>query len=220
MRDTIKIVLVDDEVLFRKGILFLLDREENIKVVHEASNGVELLDYLKRAVVLPDIVMTDLKMPLLDGVEATRILHAEFPTIKVIALTSYDSISFVRNMIDMGAASYIVKNATPQELITTIREVGDKGFFYNDNVLRILQDDGTTNKKARNNGSNHFLTNREVEILQLICDQKTTAEIADVLFISPRTVEGHRNNLLLKTESKNIAGLVVYAIQNNIVATY
>ncbi|MDG2433885.1 response regulator transcription factor [Flavobacterium sp.] len=220
MSDPIKIVLVDDELLFRKGILFLLEREDNIEVVFEASNGMELIDFLNTAETLPDIVITDLKMPFLDGVEATKIIHKEFPQIKIIALTSYDSNSFVANMIDMGASSYLVKNATPQELIKTITEVAYKGFYYNENVLKIIREDLSTNKNNKNGISNHFLTNREVEVLQLICEQKTTAEIGEILFISPRTVEGHRNNLLLKTESKNIAGLVFYAIQNNIVTVY
>ena len=220
MNDTIKIVLVDDEVLFRKGIAFLLDREANIEIVYEASNGVELIDFLSQATTLPDIVMTDLKMPFLDGVEATKIIHTEFPDIKIIALTSYDSNSFVANMIDMGASSYVIKSATPQELIKTIEEVANNGFYYNEHVLKIIQDDFITNKNNRNSIDNHFLTNREIEVLQLICEQKTTAEIGEVLFISPRTVEGHRNNLLLKTESKNIAGLVFFAIQNNIVTVY
>jgi DNA-binding NarL/FixJ family response regulator len=220
MSETIKIVLVDDELLFRKGILFLLEREDNIEVVYEASNGIELIDFLNQATTLPDIVITDLKMPFLDGVEATKIIHKEFPEIKIIALTSYDSNSFVANMIDMGASSYIVKNATPQELIKTITEVARKGFFYNENVMKIIQEDFSTNKNNKKGITNHFLTNREVEVLQLICEQKTTAEIGEILFISPRTVEGHRNNLLLKTESKNIAGLVFYAIQNNIVIVY
>lgn len=220
MNDTIKIVLVDDELLFRKGIAFLLDREPNIEIVFEASNGVELIEFLRKATALPDIIMTDLKMPFLDGIEATKIIHKEFPGIRIIALTSYDSNSFVANMIDMGAASYVIKSATPQELIKTIREVAANGYYYNENVLKIIQDDFTTNKHNRNSIDNHFLTNREIEVLQLICEQKTTAEIGEILFISPRTVEGHRNNLLLKTESKNIAGLVFYAIQNNIVIVY
>lgn len=220
MSDTIKIVLVDDELLFRKGISFLLEREENIEVVYEASNGLELITFLNNATILPDIVITDLKMPLLDGVEATKIISQHFPIIKIIALTSYDSNSFVANMIEMGAASYLVKNATPQELVKTILEVAHKGFFYNDQVMKIIRDDFAADKNAKNGFNNHFLTNREVEVLRLICEQKTTAEIGEMLFISPRTVEGHRNNLLVKTESKNIAGLVFYAIQHNIVVIY
>ncbi|WP_339920835.1 response regulator transcription factor [uncultured Flavobacterium sp.] len=216
MNDTIKIVLVDDEVLFRKGISFLLGREENIEIIHEASNGLELISFLKESSQLPDIIITDLKMPLLNGVEATKIIHKDFPQIKIIALTSYDSKSFVANMIDIGAVSYIVKNATPQELLRTIQEVANKGFYYNDTVMKIIQDTVLTSKNNKSKLDSGFLTSRELEVLQLICDQKTTIEIGEKLFISPRTVEGHRNNLLLKTESRNIAGLVVFAIQNEI----
>ncbi len=216
MNETIKIALVDDEVLFRKGISFLLLREENLDIIHEASNGLELISFLKESKQLPDIIITDLKMPLLNGVEATKIIRKEFPGIKIIALTSYDSKSFIANMIDIGAVSYIVKNATPQELLKTIQEVANKGFYYNDAVMKIIQGTVLTPKNSKSKLDSDFLTSRELEVLQLICDQKTTAEIGEVLFISPRTVEGHRNNLLLKTESRNIAGLVVFAIQNEI----
>lgn len=218
MNDTIKIVLVDDEVLFRKGIFFLLAREQNIEVVFEASDGVELIDFLKENKQKPDIVIMDLKMPLLNGIEATKIIHKDFSDIKIIALTSYDSKSFIANMIDVGAVSYLIKNATPQELLVTINEVAAKGFYYSDYVLSIIQNDIVTNKKSKCNLDTGFITSRELEVLQLICKQKSTIEIGEKLFISPRTVEGHRNNLLLKTESKNIAGLVVFAIQNQIVS--
>lgn len=216
MNDIIKIVLVDDEILFRKGISFLLDREENIEIIHEASNGLELISFLKETKELPDIIITDLKMPLLNGVEATKIIHKDFPQIKIIALTSYDTKSFIANMIDIGAVSYIVKNATPQELLGTIQEVAKKGFYYNERVRKIIQDTALNAKNNKSKLDSGFLTARELEVLHLICDQKTTVEIGEILFISPRTVEGHRNNLLLKTESRNIAGLVVFAIQNEI----
>lgn len=217
MNDNIKIVLVDDEILFRKGISFLLEREKNIDIIYEASGGSELISFLKESTILPDIVMMDLKMPGINGVEATKILHKDFPEIKIIALTSYDSKSFVANMIAVGAVSYLIKNSTPQQLLTTINEVAVNGFYYSAYVLKIIQDDFLTNKKAKSSFDTTFLTTREIEILQLICLQKSAVEIAEQLFISPRTVEGHRNNLLLKTESRNIAGLVVYAIQNEIV---
>lgn len=217
MNDNIKIVLVDDEILFRKGISFLLEREKNIDIIYEASGGSELISFLKESTILPDIVMMDLKMPGINGVEATKILHKDFPEIKIIALTSYDSKSFVANMIAVGAVSYLIKNSTPQQLLTTINEVAVNGFYYSAYVLKIIQDDFLTNKKAKSSFDTTFLTTREIEILQLICHQKNAVEIAEQLFISPRTVEGHRNNLLLKTESRNIAGLVVYAIQNEIV---
>ena len=216
MNDNIKIVLVDDEILFRKGISFLLEREKNIDIIYEASGGSELISFLKESTILPDIVMMDLKMPGINGVEATKILHKDFPEIKIIALTSYDSKSFVANMIDVGAVSYLIKNATPQELLTTIKEVASKGFYYTDYVMKIIQADVLTNKRTKSNFDSNFLSPREIEVLKLICIQKSTVEIAEQLFISPRTVEGHRNNLLLKTESRNIAGLVVYAVQNEL----
>jgi DNA-binding NarL/FixJ family response regulator len=212
METPIKIILVDDEVLFRKGIAFLLEREENLEVIFEASNGSELVSYLNKSSSQPDIVIIDLKMPVLNGVEATKIIHKKFPEIKIIALTSYDTKSFVVNMLQVGAVSYLIKNATPKELIYTINEVNTKGFYYNDYVLKIIQE--TKNTKCNLDAS--FLSTREIEVLRLICRQKSTVEIAEELFISPRTVEGHRNNLLLKTESRNTAGLVVYAIQNEI----
>lgn len=219
MKSNIKIVLADDEVLFRKGISFILERETDIEVLYEASNGRELIDFLEQNTVHPDIIIMDLKMPLLNGVEATKLIHVNFPDVKIIALSSYDTKSFVANMIDVGAVSYLVKNATPQELLKTVREVYSVGFYYNEYILSIIKN------TVIDNSSKGFLeetslTARENEVLQLICEQKTTAEIAEILFISPRTVDGHRNNLLLKTNSKNIAGLVVYAIQNKIILIY
>lgn len=208
---------MDDEILFRKGISFLLSREKNIDIIFEAADGEELIDFLQNNLKKhPDIIIMDLKMPGINGVEATKIIHAEFPKIKIIALTSYNSKSFIANMIDVGAVSYLIKNATPLELITTINEVALKGFYYTDDVMKIIQDDVLTSKKTKSIFDNNFLTTREMDVLKLICYQKSTIEIAEDLFISPRTVEGHRNNLLLKTESRNIAGLVVYAVQNEI----
>jgi len=218
MIKTIKIIIVDDEILFRKGISFLLGREANIKIIFEAANGDELISFLRNNKSNhPDIIIMDLKMPIINGVEATKIIHAEFPELKIIALTSYNSKSFVANMIDVGAVSYVIKNATPQELMKTINEVSKKGFYYTDYVMKIIQADLLTNKKTKSNFDSNFLSPREIEVLKLICTQKSTVEIAEQLFISPRTVEGHRNNLLLKTDSRNIAGLVVYAVQNQFI---
>ncbi|MFB9077021.1 response regulator [Flavobacterium procerum] len=216
MSNAVKIALVDDEVLFRKGIAFLLQREENIEILFEASNGEELILQLNQKETKPDIIIMDLKMPILNGVEATKIIRKSFPDIKIIALTSYDTKSFIANMIQVGAVAYLIKNTTPKDLIKTINEVAQKGFYYNENVLKTIQETIVSPKNSRGGLETNFLSSREVEILQLICQQKTTAEIAEHLFLSPRTVEGHRNNLLLKTESRNIAGLVVYAIQNEI----
>ena len=218
MNTKINKVLADDEVLFRKGISFLLQRESNFNIVFEANDGQELVDYLKSVETLPDIVITDLKMPNLNGVETTKILHADFPELKVIALTSYNTPSFISNMIQVGAVSYIVKNASPEEVVLTINEVANKGFYYNEEVMKVIYKDIISGKQsAKSDLDSMQLTTREIEILKLICKQYNAVEIAETLSISPRTAEGHRNNLLLKTQTKNIAGLVVYAIQNNII---
>lgn len=221
MADTIKIALADDEVLFRKGIAFLLQRKKNIDVIFEASNGQELISFLrenKEKGTNPDIIIIDLKMPVTNGVEATKIIHAEFPDIRVIALSSYNTKSFIANMIDVGAASYLVKNTTPQELLTTIGEVYENGFYYNEDVLQVIHEYLISPKKKVKRLLDEQLTNREVEVLQLICKQHSGAEIAEKLFLSARTVEGHRNNLLRKTECKNMIGLIIYAINNEYVS--
>ncbi|NQX77156.1 response regulator transcription factor [Gilvibacter sp.] len=214
--DKIRIGLADDEELFRKGIAFILEREADFEVVFEAENGQKLLDTLATMDDLPDVVLTDLKMPMVNGIEATKAVLKKYPAIKVIALTSYNTRGFIANMVDIGAAAFLVKNSTPKTVKHTVREVVKRGFYYNYQVMQIIQDE-LQGAPSRSLNVAEELTAREKEVLQLICDQFTTHEIADKLFISPRTVEGHRNNLLQKTESKNVAGLVLFAIRHNLV---
>ncbi|MFT7351218.1 MAG: DNA-binding NarL/FixJ family response regulator [Flavobacterium sp.] len=216
--EKIKLILVDDEVLFRKGIAYLLQSEKNIEVVFEAEKGEELINYLRLTHDFPDVILMDLKMPILNGVEATKIINKEFPNLKIIALTSYNTEAFIANIIEVGASTYIVKNATPAKMLLAINKVYEKGFYYDDLVYSVIQKGITQNGGIKSNLDSDFLTKREAEILQLICEQMSSSEIGDKLFISSRTVEGHRNNILLKTGCKNIAGLVVYAIKNKLVA--
>lgn len=136
-----KLIIADDEPLFRNGISFILEREDDIEVICEVSDGTELISYLKDNAEHPDIIIMDLKMPLLNGVDATRIVTEEFPAIKIIALTSYYTKPFIANMISLGAASYLVKNTTPQQLLTTIREVAKKGYYYDEKILEVINDD-------------------------------------------------------------------------------
>ncbi len=219
MSNQIKIVLADDELLFRQGLRAILSREKDFDILFDATDGQDLMDQLRDSDTLPDVILTDLKMPELNGVEATKLIHKEFPDIKTIALTSYFSKPFIVNMISIGAVAYLAKNSTPKLMVTTIKEVHEKGFYYDTQVLKFIQEGllNPSEKKLKSNFDTTYFTKREKEVLELICKQHTTNEIAEALFISPRTVEGHRNNLLLKTESKNIAGLVVYAIQHKIV---
>lgn len=219
MNDIIKIAIADDEVLFRQGVSFILSKEVNFDIVLQAADGADLLAQLKNSDDLPEIILMDLKMPNLNGVEATKIIKKEYPDIKIIAITSYYSKPFISNMIATGAVAYLAKNTPPKEVVATVNAVANKGFCYNDNVMQVIQENmlNPDAKATRSYFDLDYLTKREAEVLKLICDQKTTNEIAEALFISPRTVEGHRNNLLLKTESKNVAGLVVFAFQRKIV---
>lgn len=219
MTDKIKIAIADDELLFRKGVVFMLEREEDIEIVFEASNGEELVNYLNDGInKMPDIILMDLKMPLLNGVEATKKIHKNFPDIRIIALTSYDTKPFILNMINEGASSYLIKNASPVEMIRTIRIVAEVGFYYNELIMCILHDAKSFGNRAiKSELDENYFTSREKDVLELICLQDNTNEIAEKLHISPRTVEGHRTNLFLKTQAKNVAGLVVYAIQNKVV---
>ncbi|MFN0728340.1 response regulator [Polaribacter gochangensis] len=214
----IKIALADDEQLFREGISFLLQREKNFEVLFEAKNGQELIDALD-VKNIPDVILMDLKMPILNGIETTKIIHKKYPSIKIIALTSYDGNSFITNMIDVGASSYLLKNTSPKVVVHTINQVFEKGFYYDEKVLKTIQGTihSSSGKKIKSDLDKKLLSKRERQILELICAQFTTAEIAKKLFISKRTVEGHRNNLLQKTASKNVAGLVIYGIQKRLI---
>ena len=215
----INIVIADDEQLFRSGIHFLLNREENFNVIFEAENGKELVDFISNTEVFPDVILMDLKMPEMNGIEATKEIHKSHPDIKIIALTSFDGKSFITNMIDVGASSYLLKNTSPKMVIRTINEVYNKGFYYGEKVLKIIHENvnSSSGKRIKSDLDKNLLSKREIDVLELICEQYTTAEVAEKLFISPRTVEGHRNNLLLKTQSKNIAGLVIYGIQKKLI---
>ncbi len=218
MSNRIKIAIADDEQLFRKGITFLLEKEERFEIILEAENGQQLIDAINPEN-FPDIILMDLKMPILNGVETTKIIHKNFPDIKIIALTSYDGKSFITNMIDVGASSYLLKNTSPKIVVHTIKEVFEKGFYYDEKVLKTIHENllSSSGKRIKSDLDKRLLSNREIEVLELICEQYTTSEIAEKLFISPRTVDGHRNTLLLKTGSKNVAGLVIYGIQKKLI---
>ena len=219
MKPKINIAVVDDEELFRSGIVFLLNRENDFNVAFESENGQDLITKLSVISEKPDIILMDLKMPELNGVETTKIVHKKFPECKVIALTSYDGKAFITNMIDVGASSYLLKNTNPKTVVQTIREVHEKGFFYDEKVLKTIHENinSSSGKRIKSDLDKKLLSKREMEVLELICQQYTTSEIAEKIFLSPRTVEGHRNNLLLKTQSKNVAGLVIYGIQKNLI---
>lgn len=220
MESKIKIALADDELLFRQGLISILGNEDTIEIIFDAEDGNDLLSKLKASKIKPDIIVTDLKMPNLNGVEVTKVIRKKYPEIKIIALTSYFTKPFIINMISIGAVAYLAKNSTPSLMIQTIKEVNEKGFFYDGEVLKYVHESmsSTKNKKLTTDFDKTHFTKRELEVLKLICKQLTARDIAEKLFISDRTVEGHRNTLLSKTDSKNIAGLVIYALKNKLIS--
>ena len=215
----INVAIADDEELFRVGLAHILSRDPSITIVHEASNGKELLEYLANNEQLPDIIITDIKMPELNGVEATKVINQLYGEVGIIALTTYNTKPFIRNMLDVGASAYLVKNSAPSKVIHTIKQVYYNGFYYDKHVMKVVKERSFNNGNVDNKTvfDDDFLTQREREVLELICKQLTSQEMSEALYISKRTVEVHRKNLLEKIKVKNIAGLVIFAIRNNLV---
>lgn len=215
----INVVIADDEELFRVGISYILSRDKEINILYEATNGRELIDFLKTSDTLPDVIITDIKMPELNGVEATKLISEAYPEVGIIALTTYNTKAFIRNMISVGASAYLVKNSSPEKVIHTIKQVYYNGFYYDNKVMETLSENGkSSGEDDKSIFDDDFLTRREKEILDLICKQYTNQEISKLLFISSRTVEVHRKNIIEKADVKNIAGLVIFAIKNHLVS--
>jgi len=211
----IKISLVDDHKLFRSGINALLSTNGTYKVVSESDNGKAFIDIVQEA--QPEIVMMDLEMPEMDGMETTKVLKEKFPEVKVIMLSMHDDEKFIAHMMSIGARGYLLKNADPEEIELAINSVAETGYFFTDLVSRATLQGLTNGGKVKPSFKpGNDLTERELEVLQLICREKTAAEIGEALFISPRTVEGHRNNIILKTGARNTAGIVVFAMKNGL----
>lgn len=207
----IRIALADDQVLFRRGMTLLMRDMEDIQVVFECSNGQELLTGLRDNAV--DLVLLDLDMPVMDGKETLARLQAEHPQVKVIMLSMFTEKVFIVQLMELGANAYLVKTSEPEEIEDAIRAVATTGYYFNDLVGGDLLHGLVTRKRlAPSFNEVDPLTERELEVLRAICQEMTTTEIAGKLFLSPRTVEGHRNNILIKTGAKNTAGLVVYAL--------
>ena len=212
----IKIAIADDYKIYRDGLKVGLATDDNLEVVLEADNGEDLINGLEKA--KPDVIIMDLKMPIMDGMEATKEVRKRFNSIKVLVVTMYEDDKFIIHLMENGANGYLLKNAESDEILKSIYAVHENGYYFNDLVNKALLKKLVLkgNFKPSFNQDVEF-TERELEVLKLICEEKTAAEIAKEIFLSPRSVEGIRQRLIEKVGVRNTAGLVMFAIKNGIV---
>ena len=207
------VIIVDDHTLFRNGLRILLNTLEDYQVIGEASNGKQFLELLEKNV--PDLVLLDINMPVMDGIEAATIAQKLYPDLKIITLSMYGEEDYYYKMVNAGVKGFVLKNSDIKEVKTALDVVYDGGSFFSSELLQNLVASLKSSSKSKE--SHTELSEREMEILILICQGLSNQEIGDKLFISKRTVDKHRANILEKSESKNTAQLVVYAITNKLV---
>ncbi|MBU1036143.1 MAG: response regulator transcription factor [Actinobacteria bacterium] len=213
----IRLMIVDDHTIVRKGIRSLLENNEKIEIVGEAKNGNEAIDKFRQ--VIPDIVLMDIAMPILNGMEATRQIKKQFPEVKVLILSMYNNEEYIMNCLEFGASGYMNKQTSPEDLILAINTVYKGEYFVSPSFskevikkyIEIIKD---IDKKA----NYKELTNREREILQLIAESYSNKEIAKLLYISVKTVETHRTHLMDKLDIHNSVELTKYAIRKGIIS--
>jgi DNA-binding NarL/FixJ family response regulator len=217
----IKVAIADDHKIFRKGVILSLRPYTNIIFVLEADHGQQLLDGLQELSGTenqPDVVLMDLRMPMKDGIETTKVVAKQFPNIHIIALTMFEDERFVSHMMEIGANGYLLKSADPGEIKRAIMEVMSKGYYLNNFVNRILlKKSHAKTKSIPSLNSEITLNERERDVIKYICMEFTAQEIAQKLEVSPRTVEAIKDRLMERFGAKNTAGLVFFAVKNNLV---
>lgn len=214
----IRIVIADDHSIIRSGLKMLFRGEPRFAVVGEAGNGREALDLIGR--LRPDVAILDISMPVLGGIEATRLIREEYPQTKVLILTIYENEEYVHQMVRAGASGYVLKDAGKKDLFAAVRAIAGGERFFSPGVSKMIieefikQSQGGLRMKQQ---TSDRLTGRETEILRYIAGGMTNSEIAEKLFLSPRTIDTHRNNLMQKLDIHDVAGLVRYAIEAGLV---
>ncbi len=217
MENKVKVLLVDDHDMFRDGVKLLLSSSQFTEVVGESRNGQEFLELYPS--VKPDVVLMDISMPVMDGIEASQIAAVRFPGIKIIALTMFGDEKYYYKLIRAGIKGFILKSSGISELLNAIKEVFEgRNYFSNELLIKLINNLYTSKSdNGADDSKNDKLSKREIEVLKEIAAGLSNDEIADKLHISVTTVRSHRSNLLLKTGTNNTASLIMYAIKNKIV---
>ena len=209
--ETKSVVIVDDHILLAQAISSLVDSFKQFSTKYLCSNGQELLDRISTEKILPDIVLMDINMPILNGIETTEQLSKLYPSIKVLALSVEDEEETIIKMLKAGAKGYLLKDVQKNILEKGLQELMSNGFYYTKDVSTILMN------SLNGNSDQVKLKDREIEFLKLVCSEMTYKKIAEKMFLSPKTIDGYRDALFEKLETKNRIGLVIYAIKHKIV---
>lgn len=216
MKYTIRLIIADDHEIFRDGLALMLARQKDIILVGEASNGKELVELTEEQ--HPDVIITDIKMPLMDGVQATRLILKRNPEARIIALSMFDEENQIIDMLEAGAKGYLLKNADKQEILDAIETVyEDKTYYCHHTSAKLTNMIVKSNFNPYKKKEPVAFNDREIEIVRLICQQFSTREIGDKLYLSPRTVEGYRTKILEKMNAKNTVGVVVFALKHDLI---
>lgn len=216
MLEPIKVAIADDHVLFRAGVKTAMSIHKDIKMVSEADNGMQLLNVLKH--IQPDVILLDIQMPILDGISTLPEIKNLYPDIKVIMLTMHNDHSMISKLMELGANSYLTKNSDSEVIYQAIKTVHEQEYFFNQLTNKALIDGLRMKRQAESAlPVEAKLSDKEISILKMICEEKSTKEIADLVDLSPRTVEEIRDKLKVKTGAKSLAGLVMYAVKSGII---
>ena len=216
LRQPIRIVIADDHVIFLGGLKATIEKFPDLVVVGEAINGEELVTLVERNV--PDVILTDIVMPVMDGIEATRKIYQKYPQTGIIALSMYDQDHYILAMLEAGAIGYLLKNASQLEIAEAIHAAYHHKDYYSQSISRkiSLMISKTRNKLFNTLDQELVLTEKEIAIIRMICEEKTNEEMGQLLYLSPRTIEGYKLRIYEKLEVKSVAGIAIYAIKSGI----
>jgi DNA-binding NarL/FixJ family response regulator len=217
MQNKLKVFIVDDHEIFRQGLKMILVGHKDIEIVAEAGNGQEFLDILEK--IKPDIILMDIKMPVMDGLKATKIALEKYPELKVLVISMFGEEDYLVSMLEAGVKGFVPKTVDEEELLKAMNTISEGKSYFSQELLGTITEvyiKRSFDKKSEKVATSP-LTKREIEVLKLISKGLTNKEIADTLFISQKTVDGHKSNLLDKTGSKNVVTLLIWALHNNLI---
>jgi DNA-binding NarL/FixJ family response regulator len=211
------IIIVDDHKIFRDGLILLLNNFDFVSVVGQASNGEEFLELIDE--VVPDIALMDINMPKMNGIEATKQALKKYPEIKIIALTSFADDEYIEQMISAGVEGYMLKRSDIEDFEKAIKKVAKGGSYFSSEIIKVISRNLHKDKERKSREQKLTkLTSREKQILHLICKGLNNEQIAESIYLSPKTVEKHKSNLFQKTETFNTVNLVIYAFKNQLIS--